>query len=560
MMGKTISHYRILEKLGEGGMGLVYKARDTHLDRFVALKVLPPEKVADPERKRRFVQEAKAASALNHPNIITIHDIASENGIDFIVMECVQGKSLDALVPRKGLRLNATLKLAVQLADALAKAHSAGIVHRDLKPTNVMVTEDGLVKVLDFGLAKLTELSGSADAATLTLEHRTEQGTIVGTVSYMSPEQAEGKKVDGRSDIFSFGALLYEMVTGRRAFQGDTKLSILTAILREDPKPPSQIAEDLPTEAERIINRCLRKDPARRWQTMADIRIALQELKEESDSGKLLVASAPQAARRKSWLWVVGLLALLAVSVTLLWLSRSTSKAPHVELTAVPLTSYPGMEDQPSFSPDGSQVAFVWNGEKQDNDDIYVKLIGSGGWLRLTSDPARDYSPAWSPDGSSIAFLRDLPGGRTAVRLVPPIGGSERKLAETTTSMGLPSASMGLLSCLAWTPDGSSLAIVDRNSPEQPFRVFLLSVETGQKRKLTSPPRDADDFFPAFSPDGRALAFVRFRASASVADLLIEQLASNLSPVGEPKTISSAQPSGLQSNLDTRWPRDYTLH
>ena len=223
----------------------------------------------------------------------------------------------------------------------------------------------------------------------------------------------------------------------------------------------------------------------------------------------------------------------------------------------MPLTSYPGMEDQPSFSPDGNQVAFEWNGEKQDNDDIYVKLIGSGGWLRLTSDPARDYSPAWSPDGSSIAFLRDLPGGRTAVRLVPPIGGSERKLAETTTSMGLPSASMGLLSCLAWTPDGSSLAIVDRNSPEQPFRVFLLSVETGQKRKLTSPPRDADDFFPAFSPDGRALAFVRFRASASVADLLIEQLASNLSPVGEPKTVPSAQPGGLQSNLDTRWPRDY---
>src|SRR5512132_1114572 len=166
MIGKTRSHYRILEKLGEGGMGVVYKARDTHLDRFVAIKVLPAERVADPERKRRFVQEAKAASALNHPNIITIHDIASENGTDFIVMEYVQGKTLDVLVPRKGLRLNETLKLALQMADALAKAHSAGIIHRDLKPTNVMVTDEGLVKVLDFGLAKLTEVSDSGDEST----------------------------------------------------------------------------------------------------------------------------------------------------------------------------------------------------------------------------------------------------------------------------------------------------------------------------------------------------------------------------------------------------------
>jgi len=203
MIGKTIAHYEILAKLGEGGMGVVYKARDTHLDRLVALKVLPPEKVADAERKRRFVQEAKAASALNHPNIITIHDISSENGIDFMVMEYVQGKTLDALVPRKGLRLNETLKLSIQMADALAKAHAAGIVHRDLKPTNVMVTDDGLVKVLDFGLAKLTEVSEKEDESTRSVRHETDEGTIVGTVSYMSPEQAEGKKVDARSDIFS---------------------------------------------------------------------------------------------------------------------------------------------------------------------------------------------------------------------------------------------------------------------------------------------------------------------------------------------------------------------
>ena len=200
MIGHTISHYEILEKLGEGGMGVVHKAFDTRLSRVMALKVLPPEKVADADRKRRFVQEAKAASALNHPNIITIHDIDSANGIDFIAMEFVAGKTLDRLIPRHGLRLNVALKYSVQIADALAAAHSAGIVHRDLKPGNVMVTEQGLVKVLDFGLAKLTEPPGPGkDEATRTLKPTTEEGTIVGTVSYMSPEQAEGKKVDARS-------------------------------------------------------------------------------------------------------------------------------------------------------------------------------------------------------------------------------------------------------------------------------------------------------------------------------------------------------------------------
>jgi len=226
MVGRTVSHYQILEKLGEGGMGVVYKAMDTHLDRLVAIKVLPREKVADAERKRRFVQEAKSASALNHPNIVTIYDIDSADGIDFIAMELIVGKTLERWIPRHGLRLNEALKYSVQIADALAAAHSAGIVHRDLKPNNVMVTEQGLVKVLDFGLAKLTEPSAPPeDEATRTLKATTEEGTIVGTASYMSPEQAEGKKIDARSDTFSFGALLYEMVTGRRAFQGDSQIA-----------------------------------------------------------------------------------------------------------------------------------------------------------------------------------------------------------------------------------------------------------------------------------------------------------------------------------------------
>ena len=307
MTGGTVAHYQILEKLGEGGMGLVYKARDTHLDRFVAIKVLPPERVTDLERKRRFVQEAKAASALNHPNIITIHDIASEAGRDFMVMEFVAGKTLDQLIPRKGVRLGETLKLAVQIADALSRAHAAGIIHRDLKPGNVMVDEHGLVKVLDFGLAKLTEPRVGEEAPT-----QTAAGTIIGTVAYMSPEQAEGKPVDARSDIFSFGSLLYEMLTGRQAFKGESVVSTLAAILHQE--PPS-LGEEVPGELRRVVGRCLRKDPARRYQHMDDLRVALAELKEESDTGELAAAKERKERRIRRWMWpVTGAVAAAALA------------------------------------------------------------------------------------------------------------------------------------------------------------------------------------------------------------------------------------------------------
>ena len=215
-------------------MGIVYKARDTRLDRFVALKVLPPGKVTDPDRKRRFIQEARAASALNHPNIITIHDIDQSDGIDFIAMEYVSGKTLDELIPRKGMQLSLALKYAVQIANGLARAHNAGIIHRDLKPSNVMVDEHGLVKVLDFGLAKLTELSGPEAE---TISARTAAGTILGTAAYMSPEQAEGNPIDARSDIFSFGAVFYELLSGRKPFTRDSTVGTLAAIIRDEPAP-----------------------------------------------------------------------------------------------------------------------------------------------------------------------------------------------------------------------------------------------------------------------------------------------------------------------------------
>jgi eukaryotic-like serine/threonine-protein kinase len=321
LIGQQFGSYQILSLLGAGGMGVVYQARDTRLKRTVAIKVLPTDRVSDPERKRRFIREARAASALNHPNIITIHDIGNENGLDFIVMEHVAGKSLGQRIPRKGMPVKEALKLGIQMADALARAHSAGIIHRDLKPSNVMVTDDGVVKVLDFGLAKLTEVERAEDG-TRALESQTEEGMIIGTLSYMSPEQAEGKKVDARSDIFSFGAVLYEMVSGQKAFEGNSKLSTLTAIVKQEPKAVSQLVPGIPPDLEKIINRCLRKDRQRRFHHMEDLRVELQELKEESDSATLVQTPPAVRSGRPAWLWA-GAAMVIAVTALAVWFFRS---------------------------------------------------------------------------------------------------------------------------------------------------------------------------------------------------------------------------------------------
>ncbi len=324
-------HYEVLEKLGEGGMGVVYKVRDTHLDRFVALKILPAEKVADPDRKRRFIQEAKAASALNHPHIVTIHDIASANGADFIAMEFVVGKTLGELIGRKGLPLNEALKYAIQIADALAAAHAAGIVHRDLKPGNIMVNEKDAVKVLDFGLAKLTErLEGSDSSATEPLE--TEKGMIVGTVAYMSPEQAEGKTVDTRSDIFSFGSVLHEMITGRRAFQRDSATSTLAAILREPAAPLRTLRPDVPASLERLGMRCLEKDREARYRSAAELRQDLAACQSRLAAQRTGI----RALLRKPRFAIPAVVLVALLSATIAWYSWRTSRAHWARTVALP--------------------------------------------------------------------------------------------------------------------------------------------------------------------------------------------------------------------------------
>ncbi|MCJ7487227.1 MAG: serine/threonine-protein kinase [Candidatus Aminicenantes bacterium] len=528
-------------------MGVVYKARDTRLDRPVAVKVLPHDRVADPERKRRFIQEAKAASALNHPNIITIHDIGQAESIDFIAMEYVDGRTLDDMIGRKGLRLGEALKYAIQIADALTAAHAAGIIHRDLKPGNVMVTAKGQIKVLDFGLAKLMEaLPGGIADPTLTLKPATEEGKIVGTIAYMSPEQAEGKKVDTRSDIFSFGSVLYEMVTGRRAFPGESSASTMAAILKDNPTPAGQMVDGLPREVERLINRCLRKDAGRRYQHMDDVKMSLEELKEESDSGALAAAAPAQTKRgRYPKIAAVAVISVSLAAVIWLWLGRSHRKAPETPMTTVPLVTYTGEWDlafaplfspvqQPSFSPDGNEIAFAWNRGQEGSYDIYRKMIGPGEPLRLTTDPAADRHPAWSPDGRIVAFLRALESGKYAVYLVPALGGPERRLTEVESG-----------GTLNWSPDNKWLVISDG----EPLGLHLVSVETGEKSRLTHPSR-GNDLYASFSPDGRTLAFVRLFDLGS-SDVYRVSLTADLQPAGEPERLTYEN-RDIQSPVWTR--------
>ncbi len=428
---ETLAHYQIGEKLGEGGMGVVYRAQDTRLNRPVAIKVLRAEAVANPERKKRFIREAQAASALNHPGIITIYDIGNAGGLDFIAMEYVEGRTLDQLIGR-GLRLSQTLKYAALIADAVAAAHEAGIVHRDLKPANLMVTAKDQVKVLDFGLAKLSEpvlqdSSGDPLQPTRTMDQalRTEEGVIVGTVAYMSPEQAEGKKIDSRSDIFSFGSVLYEMVTGRRPFQGETRLSTLSAILNREPQPVSELVAEVPRELERLIHRCLQKDLTRRAHHMMDLKLALEELREESESGR---AAAPEPGpgrrRRPAVILATALVLVAATAAITWWLARSKASPRAPELTQLTFDS--GLTTDPALSPDGKLVAFASDRTGAGNLDIWRQQVATGEAIRLTTDPADESEPAFSPDGSRIAFRSERQGG--GIYVVSSFGGGEPRL------------------------------------------------------------------------------------------------------------------------------------
>jgi serine/threonine protein kinase len=353
MLGQTILQYQILQKLGAGGMGDIYKAQDTRLNRVVAIKALSADNVSDPDRRRRFIQEAQAASSLNHPNIITIHDIVSHDGQELMVMEFVVGQPLSELITPAGLPIADVLRYSVQIADALQTAHAAGIVHRDLKPANIMVTIFGLVKILDFGLAKLTENSAltslTEDTRTIGAGPMTVDGAILGSVNYMSPEQAQSKNVDARSDIFSFGVVLYEMVTGRKAFAADSMISTLSAILRDEVQPMGQIA-GLPPELEQIVHRALRKDPSERFQSMSEMHAQLAALKQRLDSGVLTITPPvplPKKPRIALTLAAAAALLLIVLAAGAWFLTKHNPARPVPASTAATAATPPEVKPSP---------------------------------------------------------------------------------------------------------------------------------------------------------------------------------------------------------------------
>ena len=490
LVGRTVGAYKILRLLGRGGMGEVYLAQDRRLGRQVALKLLPLQFTSDANRLRRFEQEARNAAALNYPNIVTIHEIGQDAGRPFIVTEYIEGMTLRLQMMERRMRLKGALDVAIQAASALAAAHAVGIIHRDVKPENIMIRPDGIVKVLDFGLAKLMDHALVVNHAALTVPAmNTDSGVVKGTTSYMSPEQARGLEIDARTDIWSLGAVLYEVIAGRAPFEGPTKSDVLVSILTEEPRPLQEHSREAPGKLAWIVAKMLRKDREKRYQTAKELLVDLRALAEELEFDSKITQSAPsetnpgeRAALTDGRAATVSTRDEGGLASSLKYLiGEPKHQKSRVVAFALILGLGIGFVSQKFLRENDVQFS-TRPGANANNFNIYVKLVDVGTPLPFATDTTIQSSSTLSPDGRYIAFLRQS-AQSTGFCLVPALSGAEATDADPNTF------SKGAIEgrSLAWSPDGKFLAVMNKSSSQDPFSLFLLSLDSGEQSQLNTP-------------------------------------------------------------------------